>query len=205
MVISRSNKRANVYNQGIRNQILYKEEEISSGDLLQIVKNNYFATENVESLDFLANGEIVEVVRAKGAREMYGFRFCDALIRHLDYDIELDVKILLDTLYSESAALSHEKQNELFLNVLEDYQDISSKREQMKKMKIDPFFNALQVKYGYAVTCHKAQGGEWKNVFLDMGYIAEEHLGENFYHWLYTAFTRATQKLYLVNLPDEFV
>lgn len=205
MVISRSNKRANIYNQGIRNQILYKEEELSSGDLIQVVKNNYFSTEQIEGIEFLANGEIMQVLRAKGGKDMYGFRFCDALIRHLDYDIELDVKILLDTLHSETAALPYDKQNELFMNVMEDYQDIGSKQEKYRKMKADPYFNALQVKYGYAVTCHKAQGGEWKNVFLDMGYIAEEHLGVNFYRWLYTAFTRATQKLYLVNLPDEFL
>lgn len=205
MVISRSNKRANVYNQGIRNQVLYKEEELSSGDLIQVVKNNYFSTEQIDGIDFLANGEIVEVLRVRNTKEMYGFRFCDALIRHLDYDMELDVKIVLDTLHSETAALPYEKQNELFLKVMEDYQDITNKREKYKKMKTDPYFNALQVKYGYAVTCHKAQGGEWKNVFLDMGYIAEEHLGVNFYRWLYTAFTRATQKLYLVNLPDEFL
>lgn len=205
IVISRSNKRANVYNQGIRNQILFKEEELSSGDLIQIVKNNYFSTEQIEGVDFLANGEIVEVERVRRTSEMYGFRFCDALIYHLDYDMEFDLKILLDTLHSESAALSRDKQNELYVNVLEDYQDVSMKREKMRKLKADPYFNALQVKYGYAVTCHKAQGGEWKNVFLDMGYIAEEHLGENFYRWLYTAFTRATERLYLVNLPDEFV
>lgn len=205
IVISRSNKRANVFNQGIRNQILYREEELSSGDLVQIVKNNYFATEKIENIDFLANGEIVEIQRARHITEIYGFRFCDALIHHLDYNMELDVKILLDTLHSETAALSHEKQNELFYNVLEDYQDLSSKKEKYKKIKANPYFNALQIKYGYALTCHKAQGGEWKNVFLDLGYISKEHLGVNFYRWLYTAFTRATQRLFLVNLPDEFV
>lgn len=205
MVISRSNKRANIYNQGIRNQILYKEEELSSGDLVQVVKNNYLLTEQIEGVDFLANGEIMEVMRVRRTTEIYGFRFCDALIRHHDYDIELDVKILLDTLCSETSALSYEKQNELFLNVMEDYQDVATKREKKQKVKVDPYFNALQVKYGYAVTCHKAQGGEWKNVFLDLGYIAEEHLGVNFYRWLYTAFTRATTRLYLVNLPDDFV
>jgi exodeoxyribonuclease-5 len=205
MVISRSNKRANIYNQGIRNQILYKEEELSSGDLVQVVKNNYLLTEQIEGVDFLANGEIMEVMRVRRTTEIYGFRFCDALIRHHDYDIELDVKILLDTLCSETSALSYEKQNELFLNVMEDYQDVATKREKIQKVKVDPYFNALQVKYGYAVTCHKAQGGEWKNVFLDLGYIGEEHLGVNFYRWLYTAFTRATTRLYLVNLPDDFV
>lgn len=205
MVISRSNKRANIYNQGIRNQVLFREEELSSGDLVQIVKNNYLTSEEIEGVDFLANGEIVEILRVRRTTEMYGFRFCDVLIRHLDYGIEMEMKILLDTLYSETASLSREKQNELYINVMNDYADITNKREKYKKLKIDPFFNALQVKYGYAVTCHKAQGGEWKNVFLDLGYIAEEHLGINFYRWLYTAFTRATSRLYLVNLPDEFL
>lgn len=205
MVISRSNKRANIYNQGIRNQVLFREEELSSGDLVQIVKNNYLTSEEIEGVDFLANGEIVEILRVRRTTEMYGFRFCDVLIRHLDYGIEMEMKILLDTLYSETASLSREKQNELYINVMNDYADITNKREKYKKLKTDPFFNALQVKYGYAVTCHKAQGGEWKNVFLDLGYIAEEHLGINFYRWLYTAFTRATSRLYLVNLPDEFL
>ncbi|MFT4073723.1 MAG: AAA family ATPase [Dysgonamonadaceae bacterium] len=205
MVISRSNKRANIYNQGIRNQVLFREEELSSGDLVQIVKNNYLTSEEIEGVDFLANGEIVEILRVRRTTEMYGFRFCDVLIRHLDYGIEMEMKILLDTLYSETASLSREKQNELYINVMNDYADITNKQEKYKKLKIDPFFNALQVKYGYAVTCHKAQGGEWKNVFLDLGYIAEEHLGINFYRWLYTAFTRATSRLYLVNLPDEFL
>lgn len=205
MVISRSNKRANIYNQGIRNQVLFREEELSSGDLVQIVKNNYLTSEEIEGVDFLANGEIVEILRVRRTTEMYGFRFCDVLIRHLDYGIEMEMKILLDTLYSETAYLSREKQNELYINVMNDYADITNKREKYKKLKTDPFFNALQVKYGYAVTCHKAQGGEWKNVFLDLGYIAEEHLGINFYRWLYTAFTRATSRLYLVNLPDEFL
>lgn len=205
MVISRSNKRANIYNQGIRNQVLFREEELSSGDLVQIVKNNYLTSEEIEGVDFLANGEIVEILRVRRTAEMYGFRFCDVLIRHLDYGIEMEMKILLDTLYSETASLSREKQNELYINVMNDYADITNKQEKYKKLKIDPFFNALQVKYGYAVTCHKAQGGEWKNVFLDLGYIAEEHLGINFYRWLYTAFTRATSRLYLVNLPDEFL
>lgn len=205
MIVSRSNKRANIYNQGVRNSILYREEEISSGDLLMITKNNYFWTEQIEGMDFLANGEIVEVARIRRTQELYGFRFCDVLVRSLDYDIEFEIKILLDTLYSEAAALPRDRSNELFYNVLEDYAHLSTKAAKMKQMRIDPFYNAVQVKFAYAVTCHKAQGGEWQNVFLDMGYVAEEHLGINFYRWLYTAITRASQKLYLVNLPDEFL
>lgn len=205
MIISRSNKRANIYNQGVRNSILYREEEISSGDLLMITKNNYYWTEKIEGMDFLANGEIVEVLRVRGMQELYGFRFCDITVRSFDYDVEFDVKILLDTLHSDSAGLSREKSQELFYNVLEDYADVSTKAGKMKRMKIDPFYNAVQVKFAYAVTCHKAQGGEWKNVFLDLGYISEEYLGVNFYRWLYTAITRASEKLYLVNLADEFL
>lgn len=205
MIISRSNKRCNIYNQGVRNRILYREEELSPGDMLMITKNNYYWTENVENVDFLANGgEIVEVLRVRREQDLYGFRFCEVLIRSLDYDIELEVKILMDTLHSDAAGLTKERSEELFLNVLEDYADISTRAGKMKKLKVDPFYNALQVKFAYAVTCHKAQGGEWRNVFLDLGYISEEHLGINFYRWLYTAITRASNKLYLVNLPDEF-
>ena len=170
-----------------------------------ITKNNYFWTENIDQVDFLANGELVEVLRVRKTQELYGFRFADVLVKHPDYDIELELKILLDTLHSETTGLSKEKNGELFYNILEDYSDIRSNAAKMQKMKTDPFYNAVQVKYGYAITCHKAQGGEWKNVFLDIGYISEEHLGINFYRWLYTAITRATKQLYFVNLPEEFL
>ncbi|WP_419034422.1 ATP-dependent DNA helicase [Dysgonomonas gadei] len=205
MIISRSNKRSNIYNQGVRNRILYREEELSAGDMLMITKNNYFWTENTEGIDFLANGEIVEVLRVRGEQELYGFRFRDVLVKSIDYDIELELKILMDTLHSDVAGLTRERSEELFVNVMEDYADISTRAGKMKKLKVDPYYNAVQVKFAYAVTCHKAQGGEWSNVFLDLGYIPEEHLGVNFYRWLYTAITRASAKLYLVNLPDEFV
>nr|WP_221412224.1 AAA family ATPase [Dysgonomonas sp. 25] len=205
MIISRSNKRSNIYNQGVRARILWREEELSSGDLLMVTKNNYFWTEKLEGIEFLANGEILEVVRIRKMQELYGFRFCDVLVRSIDYDMELEIKILLDTLTSETAGLSREKSQELFYNVMEDYNDLSTKAAKMRKMKADPFYNAVQVKFAYAVTCHKAQGGEWKNVFVDLGYVPQEYLGINFYRWLYTAFTRASSKLYLVNLPDEFL
>lgn len=205
MIISRSNKRSNIYNQGVRNRILYREEELSAGDMLMITKNNYYWAENIKEIDFLANGEIVEVLRVRREQELYGFRFCDVLVKSIDYDVELEIKILMDTLYSDAAGLTRERSEELFLNVLEDYTDISTKAGKMKRLKADPFYNAVQVKFAYAITCHKAQGGEWNNVFLDLGYISEEHLGINFYRWLYTAITRASSKLYLVNLPDEFV
>lgn len=205
MIISRSNKRSNIYNQGVRNRILYREEELSAGDMLMITKNNYYWTENIEKIDFLANGEIVEVLRVRNEQELYGFRFCDVLVKSIDYDTELEIKILMDTLHSEAAGLTRERSQELFLNILEDYADISTKAAKMKKLKVDPYYNAVQVKFAYAITCHKAQGGEWNNVFLDLGYISEEHLGINFYRWLYTAITRASSKLYLVNLPEEFL
>lgn len=205
IIVCRSNKRANIYNQGIRNRILYREEELSAGDMLMVTKNNYFWTEQIEQIDFLANGELLEVLRVRRTQEIYGCRFCDVLVKHPDYDLELEIKLLMDTLHSDTTGLSQEKNTELFYNILEDYADITTKNGKLQKMKTDPFYNAVQVKYGYAVTCHKAQGGEWDNVFLDIGYITEEHLGVNFYRWLYTAFTRAANRLYLVNLPHEFL
>ena len=205
MVITRSNKRANLYNNGIRNRILYREEELSAGDRLMVAKNNYYWTTKQEETDFIANGEILQVLRVRHVTELYGFRFADITARFPDYDTEIDLKILLDTLRTDSPALPKELNDKLFYTVLEDYADIPTKAGKMRKMKVDPFYNAAQVKYAYAVTCHKAQGGQWMNVFLDIGYMTEEYLGEDFYRWLYTAFTRATHHLYLVNLPDDFI
>lgn len=199
MIISRSNKNANIYNNGIRNRILYREEEISSGDRLMVVKNNYFWGKAHHDIDFIANGEIIQVLRVRHTEEVYGFRFCNILARFTDYDTEMEIKIILDTLQSESPALSKDSNDRIFTSVAEDYADIRTKPERIKKIKEDPYFNAIQVKYAYAVTCHKAQGGQWSNVFLDTGYVTEEMMGEDFYRWLYTAFTRATKRLYLVN------
>ena len=204
IVVCRSNKRANIYNKGIRNTILYREEELESGDLLMVAKNNYFWTEGCKEIDFIANGDIAEVRRVRREREMYGFRFADVTLRFPDYnDMELEATVLLDTLHTESPALPKEMNDKLFYAVLEDYADITVKRERMKKMKSDPYYNALQVKYAYAVTCHKAQGGQWKRVFLDQGYMTEDMLSPDYFRWLYTAFTRATETLYLVNWPKE--
>lgn len=205
IVISRSNKRVNAYNMGIRNSVLYREEEISSGDLLMIAKNNYHWMSEFEHVDFLANGEFVEVARVRGTEEVHGFRFCDVLLRHKDYDIEFEAKINLDSLHAEAPALTREQNDRLFAAVMADYSDISVKSKRYKRVKEDPYFNALVVKYGYAVTAHKAQGGEWKNVFLDIGFVNETYLGENFYRWLYTAITRSTKMLYLVNLHRDFI
>jgi exodeoxyribonuclease-5 len=204
MVVVRSNKQAVAYNNGIRNRILYREEELSSGDYLLIAKNNYYWMEKQPEMDFIANGDIVQVLRVRNTRELYGFRFADATVRFQDYDLEADIKILLDTLQTDTPALPKELNDKLFYAILEDYADISTKVGKMKKMKADPYYNVVQVKYAYAVTCHKAQGGQWKNIFLDIGYITEKMMGEDFYRWLYTAVTRATQHLYLVNLPEAF-
>jgi exodeoxyribonuclease-5 len=199
MVICRSNKNANIYNNGIRNRILYREEEISQGDRLMVVKNNYFWMNACAENGFIANGEIIRVLRVRKYEEMYGFRFCSVLVAFEDYDTETELKIILDTLSSESPALTAAQNYSLFSAVNENLAHIKNKRERMKKIKNDPYFNALQVKYAYAVTCHKAQGGQWSHVFLDAGYVTQEMMGEDFYRWLYTAFTRATQKLFLVN------
>ena len=204
IVVCRSNKRANIYNNGIRAQILWREEELESGDLLMVAKNNYYWTEKEKNLDFIANGETAVVRRVRRTAEMYGFRFADVLLAFPNWqDAELEVRLLLDTLHSDAPALSREESERLFQTVLEDYVDIPLKRDRMKKMKADPYYNALQVKYAYAVTCHKAQGGQRKNVFLDQGYMSEEYLTPDYFRWLYTAFTRATDTLYLVNYPAE--
>lgn len=203
-VICRSNKRANIYNNGIRAQILWREDELNTGDLLMVAKNNYFWTEGQKEMDFIANGETALVRRVCRTDEIYGFRFAEVTLVFPDYDdFELDVNLLLDTLHSDTPALPKADNDRLFYAVLEDYADITIKRERMKKMKADPYYNALQVKYAYAVTCHKAQGGQWKNVFLDQGYMTDEYLTPDYFRWLYTAFTRATGTLYLVNYPEK--
>ena len=206
IVVCRSNKRANLYNNGIRAQILWREDELNTGDMLMIAKNNYYWTEKYKEMDFIANGEIAVVRRVRRTREIYGFRFAEVTLRLPDQnDFELDANLLLDTLHSDSPALPKEDNDRLFYTVLEDYIDIPNKRDRMKKMKADPHYNALQVKYAYAITCHKAQGGQWQNVFLDQGYMTDEYLTPDYFRWLYTAFTRTTKILYLVNYPKEQV
>ena len=206
VVICRSNKRANIYNREIRHRILFLEEEISSGDFLMIVKNNYYWLPEESTAGFIANGDIVELMRIRKIEEMYGFRFADVTIRFIDYPEEkdLDVKIVLDTLMSESAALSQPDNNRLFQAVMADFMDIGSKRERMEKVKASPYFNALQVKFAYALTCHKTQGGQWENVFVDQGYLNDKMLNLEFGRWLYTAVTRATKKLFLINFEERF-
>lgn len=204
IIICRSNKRANLYNRGIRNTILYREDELNAGDVLMVAKNNYFWGADCKELDFIANGDVAVVRRVRRVREMYGFRFADVVLRFPDYgDLELEVTLLLDTLHTDFPSLPREQGEKLFEAVFEDYAHLSSKRERIKKIKEDPYYNALQVKYAYAVTCHKAQGGQWQHVFLDQGYLTDEMVSPDYYRWLYTAFTRATETLYLVNWPKE--
>jgi len=205
MVVSRSNKRANRYNQGIRNQILYREEEISVGDLLMVVKNNYFWLEKMEEMEFIANGDIVEITRIHSYKERYEHRYADVTIRFLDYqNVEIEAKIMLDTLQIETASLSSDENKKLYYSVAEDYAHIGNKKKRLKQIREDPFFNALQVKFAYAVTCHKAQGGQWKAIFVDQGYLAEDMLNKEYLRWLYTAITRSSERLYLVNFKDEY-
>ena len=205
IVITRSNKRANLFNEGIRKSILYQEDQIMKGDLLMVVKNNYHWSKQIEDLDFIANGDIAEILRIRKYEERYGFHFANVVLRLIDYqDSEIECKILLETLKVEAPALSSDDNRKLFDSVSEDYQEIPNKRERWKKIREDPYFNALQVKYSYAVTCHKAQGGQWKAVFLDHGYLLQEMIDREFLRWLYTAFTRAEERLYLVNFHKEF-
>lgn len=212
MVITRSNKRAHIYNQGIRQTILGSEEELSTGDMLMIVRNNYHwvqpPTNNEEqdttSMTFLANGDRAMVQRVRNIRELYGFRFADVWLQFPDYnDYELEATIILDSLHTEAPALSREQNERLFNEVLTDYADIPRKQDRLKKLREDIFLNAVQVKYAYAITCHKAQGGQWAHVYVDQGYMTDEMLSPDYLHWLYTAFTRATEKLYLVNWPKS--
>jgi tRNA A37 threonylcarbamoyladenosine biosynthesis protein TsaE len=229
MVITRSNKRANIYNQGIRNTVLDREDELCRGDLLMIVKNNYFwgsvecgvrsedtsaagsilqgnltphSTLHTPRLSFIANGDRAVVQRVRNIHELYGFRFAEVTMTFPDYDdYELTATVLLDTLTSEAPALTREQQEQLYNAVLEDYADIPIKADRIAKLKTDRYYNALQVKFAYAVTCHKAQGGQWAHIYLDQGYMTDDMLTPDYIHWLYTAFTRATEKLFLVNWP----
>ena len=204
IVITRSNKRANIYNQGIRNMVLDRDDELCRGDLLMIVKNNYFWTEGSKEIPFLANGDRAVVQRVRHVHELYGFRFAEVTMTLPDYDdYELTATVCLDTLTTEAPALTREQQEQLYQAVLEDYADITQKTERIKKLKSDRYYNALQVKFSYAVTCHKAQGGQWAHVYLDQGYMTDDMLTPDYIHWLYTAFTRATEKLYLVNWPSS--
>ena len=207
IVVTRSNKRANRYNEGIRRNVLGAEEEIESGDMLMVVKNNYHYTERIEDcpMSFMANGDVARLKRLRRFEELYGFRFANALLSFPDYDdMEIDCKILLDTISSESPSLTSEQSRRLFTEVEQDYLDIKSKIKRFKEIRENPHFNAVQVKFAYAVTCHKAQGGQWKAVFVDRCIFGDEPMTKDMLRWLYTAMTRATERLYFVNFDERF-
>ena len=204
-VITRTNKLANIYNNGIRQSILWHENELVSNDLLMIVKNNYFWVNDKTGQKFIANGDIIRLLRVRNYTENYGFRFADATIVLSDDDAsEIDVKLLLDTLSSPSAGLTNEQNRELYRAVEEDYAEIKNRRKRYLEIRNNPFYNALQIKYAYAITCHKSQGGQWNAVFVDQGYFTDEMLNVEYFRWLYTAITRAKSELYLVNFKELF-
>ena len=218
MVITRSNKRANIYNRGIRATVLDREEELCTGDMLMVVKNKYFDSLNEErrvkseevaaavpsSLKFIANGDRARVYRVRNIHEMHGFRFAEVTLQFPDYDnLEMTQTVILDTLTTDAPALTREQNEQLFNAVEADYADIPRKADRMRSMKQDKYYSALQVKFAYAVTCHKAQGGQWAHIYVDQGYMTDDMLTPDYIHWLYTAFTRATERLYLVNWPKE--
>jgi hypothetical protein len=240
IVLTRSNKRAVLYNRGIRTTVLDLEEELCSGDRIMIARNHYYPTPEpgespaapsdlpcrssekaaalsgergstfsgkpgaLPQMDFLANGDVAVVRRVRRERSLYGFRFADVTLAFPDYDdCEREEILMLDTLQSEAPALSESDQERFFDALLEDYADLPRKSDRMKQLRENPYYNALQAKYGYAVTCHKAQGGQWADVYVDMGFVPLEQQDESFLRWLYTAITRATRRLYLVNFPPE--
>ena len=227
IVVTRSNKRANIYNNGIRNQILGREEPLEGGDMLMVAKNNYYWTEQlalellanakaegktpeeaeVVPFDFIANGDTAILKRVRNERNFYGFTFADATLEFPDYeDFELDIMVLFDTLQAEAPALTKEQQDTLYNNIMEDYAGdptLRSKQDKLKALRQDPYYNALQIKYAYAVTCHKAQGGQWTNVFIDQGYMSDDTLTPDYFRWLYTAITRATTRVFFVNWPKS--
>ena len=207
IVITRSNKRANRFNEGIRRYILSAEEQIESGDRLMVVKNNYYYTERMEKspMSFIANGDIALLKRIRRFEDFYGFHFADAVLSFGDYgDTEIECKILLDTLSSESPSLTREQSRQLFDEVEKDYMDTASRLKRFRQIRENPHYNALQVKFAYAVTCHKAQGGQWRAVFVDRCLFGDEPMTRDMLRWLYTAVTRATEKLYLVNFDERF-
>lgn len=227
IVVTRSNKRANIYNNGIRAQILWREEELEGRDMLMVAKNNYYWTEQLalqhlanakaegkapeeaEALpfDFIANGDLAIVQRIRNQRQFYGFTFADAELTFPDHqDFSMEVTVLTDTLQAEAPALTPTQQDTLFNNIMEDYQgdpSLKSKQDRLKALRQDPYYNALQIKYAYAITCHKAQGGQWTNVFIDQGYMTDEMLTPDYFRWLYTAITRATERVFFVNWKKE--
>lgn len=206
VVICRSNKSATLYNRYIRQAINGSEDEINASDLLMIVRNNYTVLEEGSKAGFLANGDFVEVRKVVNFEEIHGFRFATLELKLLDMPEQesFEAKVFLDTLHSYNPNLSMEEYKKLQTSVLLDYEDVASKKERFEKLKKDPYLNALQVKFAYALTCHKSQGGQWNAVFVDQGYLPEEGINKEYLRWLYTAFTRATDELYLLNFSPRF-
>lgn len=206
IIITRSNKRAGLFNKEIRNRILYRESEINAGDVLMIVKNNYYWLEKKSNGGFIANGDLVEILRVKSSQNLYGFKFADITIRMIDYpqQNQIDVKVILNSLDSDTSALSRDDEKKLFNEIMLDYENEPQKRKRTELVKKNPFFNALQIKFAYALTCHKTQGGQWPVVFIDQGYLTDEMINIEYLRWLYTAITRATKKVFLVNFQDKF-
>lgn len=208
LIICRSNKNANQFNREIRGRILWREEELTGGDQIMVVRNNYFWLQDQEegSTGFIANGDIARIRKVRGFEDMYGFRFANVQLEFIDYaeDPVLDCKVLLDTLYSEAPALPPTEQKRFYLEAMKDYEHLPNKRAQHNELKLNPYYNALQIKFAYAVTCHKAQGGQWPAVFVDQGYLTEEMVNLDFLRWFYTACTRATNELFLVNFSEKF-
>ena len=209
IVLTRSNKRANVYNQGIRASVLDREEALCTGDMVMMVKNNYFYTlstqqDGKDGGAFLANGDRAKILRVRHFRSFYGFQFADVCLQFPDYDeAEIEATVIMDTLTSEAPALTRGQNEQLWQSVMDDYQDLSLKTDRLKAMKADRYYNALQIKFAYAVTCHNAHGGQWQHVYIDQGYMTDDMLTPEYMHWLYTAFTRATRKVFLVNWPEK--
>lgn len=204
VVICRTNKRANIFNNAIRNRILFREDQLNTGDYLMVVKNNYFWTDENASLGFIANGDIAEILRLRNFEEMYGFRFAMATLRFIDYPDapEIECRILLDTLYSESPSLTADESRRLYEQVALDYADLPTKGDRLKAIRNDPYYNALQVKFAYALTCHKTQGGQWDTAIIDQGFLPDGVIDREYLRWLYTALTRAKKQVFLLNFDD---
>lgn len=204
MIVCRSNKRANRFNEGIRRSILYREEDFCSGDRIMVVKNNYFWGNDYEKIDFIANGDMATVLRVGKRLDAYGLHFAKATLKIDGYEEEVTAWGMLDTLTSDYPALSYEQTKVLYRNIEEEYQHIPSRRKRSEKIRENEFYNALQIKFAYAVTCHKAQGGQWDAVFIDQGWLPEELVNDEFWRWLYTAITRARERVYFINFNEDF-
>ena len=206
IILTRSNKSAVQYNEYIRRMINFSEEELDAGDRLMVVRNNYNILDEDSPAGFIANGDFVELLKIRKIQEIHGYRFADVILRLSDYEKqpEFDAKIILDTLHSSSPSMTNEENRKLYDSVQQDYFDIKSKKERMEALRKDPFLNALQVKFAYALTTHKSQGGQWSAVFIDQGYLPDEQVNNEFIRWLYTAITRATDEVFLMNFHQHF-